>query len=193
MSTTLLLLCAGATRSDRAAAFGDALEGLDDGGRRMAARGRIEPRFRDHVQTSPSRAALETAAALGLTGQVEVALRNIDHGDWAGRAFETVHREAPAALHDWLRDPTQATPGGESLSSVRQRIAVWLDAVAAADRAQTAITHQMPIRAVLAHALDLPLSSTLSIDIAPLSAVRLSFNGRWRLQALGALISKSAA
>jgi broad specificity phosphatase PhoE len=42
----------------------------------------------------------------------------------------------------------------------------------------------MPIRAAIAHALDMSLHASLSIDIAPLSRTTLSFNGRWRLQSL---------
>jgi len=45
-------------------------------------------------------------------------------------------------------------------------------------------THAMTIRAALAYALDFPLHATLSIDIAPLSRIMLSFNRKWRLQSL---------
>jgi broad specificity phosphatase PhoE len=75
------------------------------------------------------------------------------------------------------------------MEAVHVRTSAWLDTMTARDGAFLAITHPMIMRALLAHALQLPLASTLAIDIAPLSAARLSFNRRWRLQSLGPIMS----
>ncbi|MGC4110295.1 MAG: histidine phosphatase family protein [Nocardioides sp.] len=185
MATTLILLCAAATRSSRTGGFPAFDEPLDEAGRRAATSVRLEDRFRARVRLSPSLAAVETAAAMRLDGREEIALGDIDHGEWAGRAFEAVHTDAPTELARWLIDPTQAVPGGEAMRGVEDRVGAWLDAVSREDAPICAITHATVIRAALAHALRMPLRTTLAIDIAPLSHTLLSFHNTWRLQALG--------
>ena len=184
MATAVLFLCAAGTRSGRVGGFPALDEPLDAGGRRAAERSVIAPRFRASVAVSPMLAAIETAAALRLQGREEPALADIGHGEWAGRSFEQIHAEAPDELARWLIDPTMAVPGGEAMPAVEARVGVWLDAAASQDRPMCAISHAAVIRAALAHALHLPLRTTLAIDIAPLSRVHLSFNRTWRLQAI---------
>ncbi|HEX7854386.1 MAG TPA: histidine phosphatase family protein [Sphingobium sp.] len=180
----MILLCAAATRSSRTGAFGCPDEALDDGGRRAAGAYRVEERFRDHATASPARAAIETATAMGINLCEEPALQDMDHGDWAGCAFEDVHRSSPEAFATWMANPSRGAPGGETLSAVQARIGRWLDGLTQTDDPLLAITHPMVIRGALAHALNMPLTSTLAIDIAPLARVRLSFNRIWRLQAI---------
>lgn len=181
----MILICAGGTRSSRIGAFPAVDELLDEAGRRAAAQAALDVRFRSSVVLSPMLAAVETAAAMKLEGREEPVLADIDHGNWAGRTFEDIHAEAPDQLARWLIDPMQAVPGGEAMSSVEARVGRWLDAAAQANAPICAITHATVIRAALAHALHLPLRSTLAIDIAPLSRAVLSFNRTWRLQAIG--------
>lgn len=181
LTTSLILLCAGATRMARTGGFAGADEPLDAAGRRDAERCALPDRYRAVVFASPMRAAVETAAAMGLPAVEDSALADADPGDWAGRNFGEI---APELLGGWLADATLGTPGGEAMTAVRERIGAWLDRLAMGDGPVTAITHATVIRAALAHALDLPLAATLRIDIAPLSHVKLSFNKVWRLQAL---------
>ena len=185
MARTVMLLCAAGTRSSRTGAFAAPDEPLDAASRDAAGRIVIDRRFQAEVAISPARAAVETAQALGLSGQEEVALADVDHGNWAGRSFADIHAEAPEALARWLADPAFAPPGGEAMQDVAVRAGRWLDAIAPGEGALCAITHATVIRAVLAHALGLPLRATLAIDVAPLSRAVLSFNGIWRLQAIG--------
>lgn len=70
------------------------------------------------------------------------------------------------------------------MSQVIERVGPWLDLQSGAGFTIMAITHAAVIRVVLAHALPLPVQSTLRIDIAPLSVAVLSFNRIWRLQEL---------
>lgn len=185
LPTTLTLLCAAGTRSARVGGFPAVDEPLDEGGRKAAARATFDMSRIGHVHLSPALSAVETAAAIGLDGHEETALADIDHGAWAGRTFDQIHAEEPEALARWLIDPTLPTPGGEAMSSVEQRVGLWLDEVASLQQPICAITHATVIRAALAHALHLPLRSTLAIDVAPLSRAVLSFNRTWRLQSLG--------
>ena len=184
LATSLLLVCAGTTASARTGGFPRPDEPLDEAGRRDARGLTLDARFRAHLARSPSRAAIETAAAIDVAAETVPALADVDHGRWAGRSFEDIAAAEPEALSRWIADPAEGAPDGESLHLAQRRIGEWLDAIATVDAPRSAITHAMTIRAALAHALSLPLPATLAIDIAPLSQLRLSFNGRWRLQAL---------
>ncbi|KAA9013334.1 histidine phosphatase family protein [Sphingobium limneticum] len=184
LTTSLLLLCAGPTRASRQGGFPAIDEALDEGGQRDAAALVLPVRFRDAVQSSPTLSAIETAQAMGVTPLPQPALRDIDHGRWAGHDFATIATEEPEALAQWLADPARGGPDGESLHACQLRVGGWLDALAATGASICALTHPMPIRAAIAHALAMPLRASLSIDIAPLSRTTLSFNGRWRLQSL---------
>lgn len=182
MATTLLLLCIASTSSSRQGRFPDPEEPLDAAGAREAARFRPGDRFAARAVRSPARAAAETATAMGLTAHVEPALADLDHGSWTGLPFDEI---APQAMAAWLADPAQGTPGGETMEQARQRIGAWIDAMAGRDAPVCAITHPMIVRAALAHALGMPFSAALAIDLAPLSRAELSFNRSWRLRALG--------
>lgn len=184
LGKTIIFLCAAATQSARAGAFPAPDEPLDADGRRAAAALSIGDRMAAHVHASPSRSAMETAAALGLSATGEAALADIDHGAWTGSTFADIHARQPDLLAEWLADPASGTPGGETMASVQARVGAWLDATAPADAPLLAITHPMVVRAAIAHALAMPLAPTMAIDIAPLSRVRLSFNRQWRLQSL---------
>jgi broad specificity phosphatase PhoE len=181
MTTRLVLLCAGGTASARAGGFPDPAEPLDEGGRAKAAALALVGPAADRCWTSPARAACETAELVGVTAAIESALRDIDHGEWTGRAFGDID---PAALTAWLAAPDQATPGGEAMAALVERVGRWLDTVGEEGGAALAISHAAVIRAALAHALGLPAAATLAIDVAPLSATVLSHHGRWRLQEL---------
>lgn len=109
MSTRLVLLCAGATASARSGGFPDAAEPLDQGGSSKARAFKLDGPVARRCWTSPARVAVETAAMLGLDAMPEPALRDIDHGDWTGRALDTIE---PTALMAWLAAPEQGAPGG---------------------------------------------------------------------------------
>jgi broad specificity phosphatase PhoE len=174
----LTLLCHASTATTRRGGFPCPGEGLDAPGVRAAAA--LRPPRTGALRVSPARAPMETAARFG-EARVDPALRDMDHGDWTGRLFADLD---PAALGAWLQTPAAGAPGGESLDTVVARMAAWLGTVRDHGQDVLAVTHPMVVRAALAAALDLPAAATLRIDIAPLSAATLSFNGLWRLQAL---------
>lgn len=182
MTTTLQLICIASTASSRQARFPEKTEPLDEAGRRAAANARLADRYGKSAQCSPACSAVATAQAMGLQPIPQPALADIDHGSWSGLAFEQI---GARHLDAWLADPIRGTPDGETLDQARDRIGMWLDGVAGQGGAVCAISHPMMMRAAIAHALAMPLSSALAIDIAPLSRAVLSFNRRWRLQSLG--------
>lgn len=181
MAVRLVLLCAGGTASARTGGFPDPTEPLDAGGRAKACALRLEGLPPAECMVGPARSARATADLLGFDAEPMAALRDIDRGDWTGRRFDSIGHDALVA---WLAAPETATPGGESMGGVVDRVAPWLDGLRGGDRRILAITHAAVIRAALAHALAIPIAATLAVDVAPLSAASLSFHDRWRLQEL---------
>ncbi len=183
MATSLTFLCAGATASSRIGAFPSPDEPLDEGGARKVAAFRLRGAKPDQVMVSPSRAAAETAR--GFESAMEACLADLDFGDWTGRTLVDVEAVDAAGLRAWLADPGAATPGGESMGALVVRVGGWVDRLANADRTILAISHPAVLRAAIAHCLLVPLASAMRIDAAPLTTLRLSFHGHWRLQELG--------
>jgi broad specificity phosphatase PhoE len=167
----------------REGAFPDPSEAIDDGGRSKARVLTIRPEP-DRVVSAPALAARQTVEALGLAADVEPALADMNWGAWRGRSLEDLHTAEPEALMTWMRDPPSGAPGGGTFAEVTRRVGAWMAEQAAGEGRVLAITHPNVIRAALAHALDLPAEAAFRIDIAPLTAVTLSFNRVWRLQGL---------
>ena len=182
MTVRLLLLCAGATEATRAARFAAPDDALDPAGLAKVRALRLGAAASWRGVVAPERSARETAAALGLTAAEEAALADQDVGAWRGGVLTTLPSEELAA---WIAAPERGAPGGESLDAVRARVGTWLDSLAAAGQGRwLAVTHAAVIRTALAHALALPVTATLAIDVAPLATVTLSFTDRWRLREL---------
>jgi broad specificity phosphatase PhoE len=187
VTARLALLAHGASAATRAARFpeDDALEASALGALE-ALRGRLRPYAR--VLTSPARAARETAHALGFDAEVDMALRDCDHGRWRGLASKDVAEREPDEFAAWLGDPASAPHGGESFAALIERVGAWLTQSLAHESATLAVTHAMVVRAAIVNALGAGSSAFARIDVAPLSLARLSGHGqRWNLVALGPL------
>ena len=185
MTTRLDLVAHGSSSATRAARFPDdeAIEAAS-----VVALEAVSGRLRRYgrVLTAPARAARETAAALGLNGEVETALRDCDYGRWRGLASKDLAEREPDALAAWLGDPDAAPHGGESLTGLIERTRAWLTQGMAREGATLAITHAAIVRAAIVNALGAGSTSFARIDVAPLSLARLSGHaGRWNLVALG--------
>ena len=188
MTARLTLICHAPTAAVRKAAF-PADEALDDcGTAQAAALAESVPRA-DWIWTSPELRARQTAEALHLEATAQEALRDCDYGAWKGCPFADVQARDPEAVSAWLRDPGATPHGGESLLSLMQRVAQWLDAENATGRKTIVITHASIVRAAIVHALGAPPQSFWRIDIAPLSVTRLSgAHGRWNLTSAGCIL-----
>ena len=185
MTARLDLLAHGASAATRAARFPDdeALEASAVGALE-ALRGRLRPYAQ--VLTAPARAARETARALGLDAEIEMALRDCDYGRWRGLASKDVAEREPEGFAAWLGDPTAAPHGGESLTALIERTQACLTLAMAREGATLAVTHAAIVRAAIVNALGAGSSAFARIDVAPLSLARLSGHaGRWNLVALG--------
>ncbi len=191
MTARLDLVAHGASSATRAARFPD-----DEGLEAAAAasletlRGRL-PSY-GCVVTSPSRAAHETAAALGFEAAVDTALRDCDYGRWRGLALAEVASREPEGFAAWLSDPSAAPHGGGSLAELILRVGVWLADAQKRNGATLAVTHASVVRAAIVNALGAGSSAFWRIDVPPLSRARLSGrDGRWNLVALEALEGRS--
>ena len=184
MTTRLHLLCSASTASVSAVAFaGD--EPLDARGKESLAKlsGRLPSC--DIILRSPALCAAQTADGLALTATVESVLRDCDFGRWAGRSFEDVQAQEPAAIAEWLQNPRAVPHGGESLADVVKRIGGWMDEMLERSGSILAITHASVVRAAIAHALGAGPEVFRHIDVAPLTKVKLSSgSGRWTLASL---------
>lgn len=140
----------------------------------------------DAAWSSPARRALQTAALLGLSPTVTLALRDCDHGRWRGRTLAEVGAREPEALAAWVADPEAAPHGGESVREVVTRVACWLDERRRERGHHVAVTHGAVIRGAIVHALGAPPVVGMRIDVAPLSRTVLTCHaGAWRLRAHG--------
>jgi broad specificity phosphatase PhoE len=181
MTTRLRLLCHGSTSAARTSTF-PADEELDAQGLRKLSGLSHHLQHPDRCVTSPTRRATQTAAALGLQATIEPMLRDCDYGRWTGRSFDEVQAQEPAALADWIKDPSAAPHGGESIVAMIARVSAWLDAQLTMPGVVLAVTHASVIRAAIVRALEAEPRSFWHIDVAPLSLTQLSGNGgRWTL------------
>jgi len=187
LTARLDILAHGPTAATRRARFPDdeALE-ASAASALEALRGRLSPYAR--VMTAPSRAARETAEALGLDADVETALRDCDYGRWRGLAAKAVAKREPDGFAAWLGDLKAAPHGGESFASLIERTGAWLGQALARDGATLAVTHASVVRAAMVNALGAVPFAFFRIDVAPLSLTRLSGReGRWNLVAFAPL------
>ncbi|MGJ4858796.1 histidine phosphatase family protein [Labrys sp. La1] len=184
MTPRLILLCHGATPAVRAAGF-PLDEALDARG--LAAARKLEGHFGRpaRILSSPALRARQTAQALGHDPEVDEALRECDHGRWAGLALDAVAAAEPEALRAWLTDPDACPHGGESVATLIARVGAWLDG-RRFEGYTLAVTHASVLRAAVVRALGAEARSFWRIDAAPLATADLRPSGRgWSLR-LGA-------
>ncbi len=136
----------------------------------------------DAVWTSPLDRARETAQPiadrLGLLALDSDALREIDFGDWTGRAFDEL-RDDPR-WRRWNEARTgERPPGGETMAEAQSR------AMAEVERAReehpgrgvVLVSHGDVIKAILAGVLGLPLDAHARFEVSPAS---ISVLAVWR-------------
>jgi broad specificity phosphatase PhoE len=185
MTPRITLICHATTRDLRSATFGGD-DSLDDVGRKKAERlagvlGRV-----DHCWTSPALRARETATAFGLTATVDERLRDCDFGRWTGLKFQNLLMKEPRKLVSWIKNPSSAPHGGESIPQVLERVAAWMRERGRDKGHTVAVTHATVIRAAIVHVIEAQLPSFWRIDVVPLSRTDLRTNGRrWVLRSIG--------
>jgi len=185
MTARLILICHASTDAVRGFSF-PADEPIDERGRKRATALAAELPRAVQSWTSPELRTRQTAEALGLSAARLPALRDCDYGSWTGHNFDDVLAREAAAVSIWLRDPAAKPPGGESMLSLMQRVAGWLDGENGRTGLSIVVTHATIVRAAIVHAIKAGPESFWRIDIAPLSVTRLSGkDGRWNLTCAG--------
>jgi len=126
------------------------------------------------VYTSPMGRCRETgadiAAACGLSAQVLEGVNDLDYGQWQWKTHEEVKAAHPQTYALWKSAPQWVRfPGGESLQDLALRTADGLRALLSrhAEHTVVLVGHDSVNRALLLHALDLPLSGYWRITQKP--------------------------
>jgi broad specificity phosphatase PhoE len=185
MTARLILICHASTDAVRGTSF-PADEPIDERGRKRATAFAAQLPRAAQSWTSPELRTRQTAEALGLSAAPLPVLRDCDYGSWTGHNFDDVLAREAAAVSNWLRDPAAKPPGGESMLSLMQRVAGWLDGENGRTGPSIVVTHATIIRAAIVHAIKAGPESFWRIDIAPLSVTQLSGkDGRWNLTCAG--------
>lgn len=191
MTARLTLICHASTEAVRTAAF-PADEPIDGRGQADAIELAERLPRADRCWTSPELRTRQTADVLKLDAISLPELRDCDYGAWKGCTFAEILARDPKGIDAWLRDPAAAPHGGESVLSLMQRVAHWLDGEKIIDGRAILVTHASIVRAAIVHAIEATPKSFWRIDVAPLSVTRLSGkDGRWNLMSAGCSLSKA--
>ncbi len=134
------------------------------------------------VLTSPLQRARRLAQAIAAAHRLEAepaeALIEMDVGELEGLEWSAARERYSEFLRGW-RGPNSARlrmPGGESLADVLERCRPLFDELLASDAEDTSVvvSHNFVVKALLTHALGLPIEEWRRIDVglASISAVR---------------------
>jgi alpha-ribazole phosphatase len=106
------------------------------------------------IFSSPLRRARRLAEALDPATRIDARLSEIDFGEWEGKAWNDIDRDA---LDAWAADVLHFTPpGGESVVRLQQRA---IDFATSLDLPRVAlVTHAGIIRALFGHWRQLPFA-----------------------------------
>jgi probable phosphoglycerate mutase len=99
---------------------------------------------------SPLTRARQTASLLRIEPAIEPAVIEMDWGEWEGHTFQELEAKYGDEVHRRAAQGLDLRPhGGESPRDVRDRVARWLEGVAATGRPTGAVAHQGIVRAAL--------------------------------------------
>lgn len=133
----------------------------------------------DAVLASPQRRAQETAAPIaaahGLTVTSDDDLAEVWVGAWQGHTYEELRDDPDVARY--LSDATHVCDAIEAAPSVQRRMIAALERLRgdAYGPRIAVVSHGDPIRLLLAHCLDMPLTEFRRLHVAPgsISVVRI--------------------
>lgn len=162
-----------------------------EGRRRMEALAADWPYPPPDLLVSSSRKRAHAALApfarrFGRLPRVEADLDELDFGAWDGELWARLQAQDPEAMKRWLSDwVNHAPPQGESFAMLARRVDSWLNRlIAENDDARLILvsSHAGPIRALVCHALEVPLYHALLLKLDPGHACALKRRrGRFEL------------
>lgn len=171
--TRLWLVRHGEPHSDiRGRCYGRLDAGLSDAGRAQLER--VALALSDErlsaLYASPRVRTQESAEAIArfqsCAVQTDEDLREIDFGDFEGRAYDEIARLYPAIYQQWMEHPTEVQfPNGESFQAMRQRVLSTAKRLVAVHRGETIaiVSHGGVNRILLAEALGVPDANVFRI------------------------------
>jgi broad specificity phosphatase PhoE len=101
-----------------------------------------------------------------LKAQVCAALREVNMGEWDGRAIDEIHTEAPEMVEQLFTDPASFQyPGGESFADFTARVEGALEQLKTAHGSGeiAVVAHGGVCRAIIGSALGLPMRNWLRL------------------------------
>jgi ribonuclease H / adenosylcobalamin/alpha-ribazole phosphatase len=188
--TTLVLVRHGATVHTAAKRFSGGLASSNPG---LSDEGRAQVRevadwlaplgaAIEAVVASPVRRTVESAqilaARLDLPLVEEPGFAEMEFGTWDGLTFAEVHDRQPEALAAWLNALDVAPAGGgETFLEVEARVVAGLGRVLERYSGKTVavVSHVTPIKTLVAHAVDAPLTSLFRMELSTASVSVVSF------------------
>jgi probable phosphoglycerate mutase len=135
------------------------------------------------VVTSPVRRTRESAEILaerfGVGLVEEPGFAEMEFGTWDGMTFEEVREQRPDEIESWLGSLDVAPGGGESFREVEKRVLDGLSRLLEdhAGRTVVVVSHVTPIKTLVAHAVDAPLTALFRMELSTASVSVLSFFG----------------
>jgi probable phosphoglycerate mutase len=135
------------------------------------------------VIASPVRRTRESAEIvaerLGLVVVEEPGFAEMEFGVWDGHTFAEVSETWPDELAGWIASADVAPDGGESFGQVQERVLAGLQRVLTSYAGKTVIvvSHVTPIKTLVSHAVDAPLSSVFRMELSTASVSVVSFFG----------------
>jgi probable phosphoglycerate mutase len=189
--TTLVLVRHGATAHTAEKRFSGGLAGSNPG---LTDEGRAQVReVADWlapldeavaaVVSSPVRRTRESAEILaerlGVDLVEEPGFAEMEFGTWDGLTFAEVREQQPDQLERWLGNLDVAAGGGESFRELEKRVLDGLQRLLEryAGRTVLVVSHVTPIKTLVAHAVDAPLSALFRMELSTASVSVVSFFG----------------
>jgi probable phosphoglycerate mutase len=133
------------------------------------------------VVTSPVRRTVESAQILAerldLPLVEEPGFAEMEFGTWDGKTFAEVREQRPEEMEKWLGSLDVAPGGGETFRQVEARVMAGLTRVLDRYAGKTVIvvSHVTPIKTLVAHAVEAPLTALFRMELSTASVSVLSF------------------
>ena len=109
----------------------------------------------DKVYVSPLKRAMETMEILGLDGDVEKRIQEVDFGLFEGKTYETIKKRFPIEVEIWNDDIINyPTPKGESIKLAYERVTSFLEEIAKKEEDVLLVCHDGVIRIALSWVFD---------------------------------------
>lgn len=109
----------------------------------------------DRVYVSPYSRATETMEILGLDGQVEERIREVDFGAFEGLTYEEILKNFPEEAKKWHEDFINfVVPEGESIKMAYERVTSFLEEISKKEEDVVLVCHDGVIKIALSWVFD---------------------------------------